>query len=111
MDKGASTEQRALRAWCESSNFSMCEATDIFDALCEISDFTLGDRPDVVVLGVDSCEDGLPLVRQMADVDGGHAITILALSPEASKRKSQAGDWYYRGDLAQVTTRLSSMMP
>jgi hypothetical protein len=109
MDKQTSHERGEIRDFITSSGFTACESSDVFEALGDLADFTLGERPDVVLLGVDSCDEDLPIVRQMAIASGG--VPILALSPKASDRLPKIDDWYFRGDLAQVTNRLNKLIP
>ena len=40
--------------WLAESRYSAFEAMDVFQALEQVSDFTLGDRPDVIYLHSDS---------------------------------------------------------
>ena len=49
--------------WLAESRYSAIEAADVFQALEQISDFTLRDRPDVVFMHVDSIANGLDFVQ------------------------------------------------
>lgn len=49
--------------WLAESRYSAIEAADVFQALEQISDFTLRDRPDVVFMHVDSIAAELNLVQ------------------------------------------------
>jgi hypothetical protein len=46
--------QNQVDEWLAASRYSACEASDVFQALEQVSDFTQRDRPDVIFLHVDS---------------------------------------------------------
>jgi CheY-like chemotaxis protein len=94
MDKHSPAERKDVREWFENSRFLTLEASNVFEALEEISDFTIEKRPDVVLLDVDCCEDDLPRVRDMTGFDD---TAIMALSPTRP--------------LSQVKTYLDKMIP
>lgn len=65
-------------AWLAKSPYSTCEATNVFQALEEISDFTVGTSPDVVFLHVDMLQKELEMLKNMLDTSTGdvHASVI-----------------------------------
>lgn len=64
--------------WLAESRYSICEATNVFQALEEISDFTVGESPDVVFLHVDRLQNELDMLENMLDTSTGdvHASVI-----------------------------------
>jgi hypothetical protein len=51
--------------WLEASRFTTSKVSDAFQALEQISDFTVRDRPDVIFLHVDSIADELAFMRNI----------------------------------------------
>ena len=107
MDKETSSDHSTIRQWFEDSRFSTFEASNVFEALEEISDFTIECRPDVVLVDVDSCEENLPVVRNMTGVDG---FPVLALSGQ-SQRTSSSTAKYFHGSLGQMASQLDKLIP
>ena len=64
--------------WLAGSQYSTCEALNVFQALEEISDFTVGSSPDVVFLHVDRLQTELEVLKNMLDACAGdvHASVI-----------------------------------
>ena len=102
IDRGLTTERRALAEWLESSRFSTCNAIDIFDAIGEMADFTVKDRPDVIVLDTDACQDNLSLLKSVFQTE------VLKLSQH--RARTYARDCF-EGDLNAVTDRLKKLIP
>jgi CheY-like chemotaxis protein len=102
MDKETSNDQAMIRQWFEESRFSTCEASNVFEALEHLSDFTIGSRPDVVLLDVDCCEDQLPIVREVSD------LPVVALSGKVNGTKD---DKYNHASFGQVVSRLNKLIP
>jgi CheY-like chemotaxis protein len=102
MDKETSNDQAMIRQWFEDSRFSTCEASNVFEALEHLSDFTIGSRPHVVLLDVDCCEDQLPIVREVSD------LPVVALSGKVNGTKA---DKYNHASFGQVVSRLNKLIP
>lgn len=109
MDKNSSNERITVREWFENSRFSTCEASNVFEVLEEISDFTMQQRPDVVLLDVDSCDVDFQLVRDMIETSAGvDDLSIMALSSQVPKPSNGS---CFQGNLGQVATRLDKLFP
>jgi len=104
MDKDSSNDQATIRQWFEDSRFATYEASNVFEALEQLSDFTIRKRPDVVLLDVDCCEDELPIVREVSD------LPVMALSGKAALKNSNGRQSYY-GSFGQVVSQLNEMIP
>jgi len=83
---------------------------DVFDALNGISDFTLGPRPDVVFVTVDSVTDSFQLLSTLfrQSDEGELEFPIFALSgcdPEMEDCD------VFEGSLAQITAKLEEIVP
>src|SRR5436190_22285042 len=72
------TSQDEVDAWLAQSPYSTCEASNVFHALEQISDFTVGETPDVVFLHVDGIEAELEMLENMLLAANGdfHASVI-----------------------------------
>jgi len=105
LDKRASADRSDVINWFDNSRFSTCEASNVFEALDELSDFTIKERPDVVLVNVESCETELSLMR---DMSGMEDLAIMALSSGSS---IVATDGCFRGNLGQLATHLDKLIP
>jgi len=105
MDKRTSADRSDVENWFSNSRFSTCEASNVFEALEELSDFTIKQRPDVVLLNVDSCGSELSLMRDMAGMED---LTIMSLSALGGWL---ATDGCFHGNLGQLATHLDKLIP
>ena len=55
--------------WLENSRFSALECTNVFQALEQVSDFTVREAPDVVYLHVDRIETEMQMLESMLASD------------------------------------------
>jgi|SRR4029079_5888344 len=101
MDKETLGDHMMIREWFENSRFSTWESSNVFDALEQLSDFTVRNRPDVVLLDVDCCEAQLPLVKNVA------GLPTVAIASESGKETSK----YFHTDLGQMASRLEELIP
>lgn len=61
----------SIDAWLAESRYCALEAENAFEALEQISDFTLAERPDVVYLHVDSTDSGLEFMQTLVATAAG----------------------------------------
>jgi hypothetical protein len=102
-------ENGEIKKWFENSRFLTSEATDIFQALEIISDFTIRQCPEVVLLDVDSGAEDFSFINKMVSamtLDG--EISILALSETGKNIKHKN---YFEGNFAEVRMQLDKIMP
>jgi CheY-like chemotaxis protein len=102
VDKDTAGERSEIRQWFEDSRFSTCEASNVFEALEHLSDFTLKRRPDVVLVDVDCCEDELPIMQNVSD------LPVMALS---GKSRSMSSGNYYAASFDSVISKLNKLIP
>jgi CheY-like chemotaxis protein len=102
VDKDTAGKWSEIRQWFEDSRFSTCEASNVFEALEHLSDFTLKKRPDVVLIDVDCCEDQLPIMQNVSD------LPVMALSP---KSRSMTSGNYYAASFDSVISKLNKLIP
>ena len=95
LDKQVSGERTEIREWFAHSRFSMCEATNVFEALEQLSDFTIEERPDVVLLNVDCCDDQLSMVEDVSEVP------VVAFGTGR----------YFNADMGRMASRLNELIP
>lgn len=60
-----SQENSLIKDWLESNNFSIRETTNVYDALDEISDFTIDRCPDVFMLPVGSPANDFATIEEL----------------------------------------------
>ena len=104
LDKQVSGDRTEIREWFEHSRFSMCEATDVFEAIEQLSDFTLETRPDVVLLNVDCCEDEVLLMTNVSD------LPVVTVSNDA-KGKSNITNKYFHANIGKMASQLDKLIP
>ena len=103
MDKETSGDHKEIRQWFEDSRFDTFEASNVFEALEEISDFTIKSRPDVVLVDVDSCETDLPIVKNLA---GMNDLSVMAVSG-----KADSSGRYFHANFGQMASQLDKLIP
>jgi hypothetical protein len=108
LDGNPSVDNKFIKRWFQKSRFLTCECDDIFEALEEISDFTVTQRPDVILLEVDSMPDGFQIVKRMTDSVSGQSQMIFAFSE--SGRVVNDTDCF-EGNLAQLEAELNRVIP
>jgi Response regulator containing CheY-like receiver, AAA-type ATPase, and DNA-binding domains len=92
-----------IRQWLERNEYLTCEAADIFQAIEQVSDFTVRQCPDVVLLEVDALSQDF--VREMFRTSyGTNEVFVLALSN--SSQNNGSGD-----HIAQLKKRLDGALP
>lgn len=92
-----------IKRWLEKNEFLTCEAADIFQALEEISDFTVRQCPDVVLLEIDSLSQDY--AREVFQTSyGANNVSIIALSKSTNAEEFTAG-------LAQLRRKLNRALP
>lgn len=109
MDNGATIDHAPVRRWLKGSRFNTCEAENIFEAVEIISDFTDRQRPDVVLLEVDSPAAEFAAFRSLVQngtEDCGHAIFTLRDDGETGSSSD-----CFEGSLAELATRLEGLIP
>lgn len=101
-------ENRLLKQWLQANEFCIHVATDIFEAIEEITDFTVRRCPDVILLEIDA--SARDFVEEMFQTStGASEIQIISFSletPAQSRRsKSQAGN------ITQLKTTFNEVLP
>jgi hypothetical protein len=95
LDREVLGERTEIREWFEHSRFSMCEATNLFEALEQLSDFTIESRPDVVLLNVDCSDDEMSMVENVSQVP------VVAFGTGR----------YFNANMGRMATRLNELIP
>lgn len=89
-------ENSLLKQWLNANEFCTHVATDVFEAIEEINDFTVRRCPDVILLEIDA--SSRDFVEEMFQSSlGASRIRIIAFSintpaPGSRRIKSQAGN-------------------
>ena len=106
-----STEGHAtsIKQWFENSRYLTWEAADIFDAIEEISDFTVQNRPDVVLIETSSRNKDKHFIRTLVESLPGDAHMPVIDFPEFGH--SANGDTTLEKSLARLDIRLDQLIP
>ena len=93
-----------IREWFENSRFATFEATNVFDALEQLSDFTMETRPDVVLLNVDCSDDEMSIVENVSE------LPVVAFPNGGSSNSHRTGK-YFNANIGKVASRLNELIP
>jgi len=93
-----------------ASRFRTCEAVSVFDALESISDFTLRDSPDVVLLDVDSVKDDFNLLTEILLHSAGGEMEFPVFALRDANARTENAD-LIEGDIAQIEAMLEEIVP
>jgi hypothetical protein len=103
---GDSSKKGNVRLWLTNSGFVTWEAKDVCHALEEISDFTVKERPDVVLLEVPALPECFDTFRSNFEISAdGNEFSVLALSDSQPSAESRP---YVACDLEQLGTILNA---
>jgi DNA-binding response OmpR family regulator len=84
----SSADLGSVRAWFEESEFNLCEASDVFQAIERLSDFTEASRPDVVLLEANCPDIDFAIIRELAaDANAGGEASVFSFT-HGSEAKS-----------------------
>jgi hypothetical protein len=102
-----SDEPQEVDAWLDESPYTTCEATNVFQALEQVSDFTVREAPDIVFLHVDRIETNRQILEGLISTPGGgHCAEVLAFAHDP------AFSGYLRGgDLDRLAQQLDRLIP
>jgi hypothetical protein len=95
LDNQVSGERKEIREWFAHSRFATCEAMNIFEALEQLSDFTIETRPDVVLLNVDCSNEEISMVENVSEVP------VVAFGTGR----------YFNANMGKMVTRLNELIP
>jgi hypothetical protein len=109
LDGSPSANNQFIKRWFQKSRFLTCEASDIFQALEEISDFTMSQRPDVVLLEVASIPDDYQVVKRMTQTHSGADELLIFAFSEGAKVVDDCD--CFEGNLAQLEAQLNRLIP
>ena len=88
---GKRKSQDAVDKWLAESRYLTHEASDVFQALEQISDFTVRDTLDVVFLHVDRLDDELHMLETMLESSENPCASVLAFSDQARNSLYDSG--------------------
>jgi DNA-binding NtrC family response regulator len=96
----------SFQQWLDENELLIREASDIYEVLEEITDFTMRQCPDVVLLEVNSAS--VNIVREMFQVSSGASeIEILVFSSTATVRQPAA--FTQAANVSQLKKRFNQM--
>ena len=108
IENGETPDSKAAHEWMENSRFDTRVAEDVFAALEEMDDFTTGQRPDIILLDVESCKADLPIIRGTIEASHHSDVAIMAIS-DLSESSVERGA--FEGNLEAVVAHLDELIP
>jgi hypothetical protein len=82
-----------VREWFDDSDFELCEAANVFQAIERLSDFTESSRPDVVLLEASCPDTDFAVIRELGmQADTGSEPSVVSFSPTDSLGVSKSLD-------------------
>jgi hypothetical protein len=98
-------DYETVQQWFQDSRFNWCEASNVFEAIEELSDFTMQHHPDVILLKVSSKSKEDRMIRRVA-CDSGFSdfevpIAVLSDTPGSDEKCP-----YAFGNLKQLKAQL-----
>lgn len=106
---GPAADKEFIRRWLLESRFMTCEAVNAFEAIEEMSDFTMRERPDVIILDIESPKNDLPLIREIVKTSAGELDPSIISMCDVGQYGGE--DDFYARDLGQVAARLETLIP
>lgn len=98
------------KEWLKKSRFRTWEAMNVFDALEGMTDFTLKNRPDVVVLNVESMRMEFDLVLGLllngAANESEFPIFVLSAEPRMIRNND-----VFEGNFTEIVAQLEELVP
>jgi hypothetical protein len=109
LDSNTSADNEFIKNWFQESRFLTSEANDIFQALEVIADFTMPQRPDVILLEVSSIPDDFQDIKKVTQTFAGHSgLPIFAFSENGKIVNDKE---CFEGNLAQLKEKLDGLIP
>jgi CheY-like chemotaxis protein len=97
-----------IKQWLKSNEFCTHVATDIFEALEEITDFTVRRCPDVILLEIDSSSrDFVEEMFLTSTGTGEIRIISFSLQMPAEKRRAK----FSAGNITQLKATFNEVLP
>jgi hypothetical protein len=101
-----SKSQDEVDAWLAKSRYSTLEAMDVFQALEQVSDFTVRDVPDVVFLHSERLDTELEMLQHMLFSAVGEPCASVIAFPE-----QDTGTSVDAGGLGGLALQLDRLIP
>ena len=109
MEDRMSDDGQFIRQWLSDSRFMTCEAHNAFEVLEEMSDFTMRERPDVIILNVDSSDTDLRSIRDIVRCGADDPDPAIICMTHAAD--SPGADDFYAPSARLVAARLEKLIP
>lgn len=100
-----STKSVDVRDWLKHKGFLTWWANDVSHAIEELSDFTVRNRPDIVMLEASPLSECLQTLRDgLCGPESQDDVSVVAMS---DKRSSDLSERYYATDFAQLEAMIA----
>jgi hypothetical protein len=108
IDSKPATETRAIKEWLDQGRFQTRHATDVFEVMEEITDFTVRQCPDVILLELNknSHHSARQLLGDSSGCPGSVEIFALAEVPETTGATTAA-----QGSFPRLRAKLDELIP
>ena len=92
VDDERTLEWNSIRTWLSGRNMVFYEASDVFDALDELCDFTVGSSPDLILIPVNSRDLGADDAERMLGTIAPEAESNVVVFSKNSRSKGAVHD-------------------
>lgn len=102
-------DSSSIKNWLDDNSFQTHEAANIFEAIEEISDFTMRECPDVILLSVNPQSTDLKLVEEMFDEASGTdelPLYVLSKTLKITNKKSRSAE-----NIGQLKIKINEIKP
>lgn len=99
----------SIKNWLSDQSYETLEAANIFEAIEEISDFTVRECPDVILLSVNPLSTDLKAVEEMFDDASGTdelPLYVLSKTLKITGRKSRLAE-----NIGQLQIKIKEILP
>ncbi len=103
------TKTGFIKKWFEKNSFNLSEAADVFQALEEISDFTVRRRADIILLSVESLSGEFSVINEIVkSFCNDTNISLMALSESGNVINHKD---CFEGNLLQIKNQFIKTTP
>lgn len=102
-------DSNSIKNWLNDNSYQTQEAANIFEAIEEISDFTVRECPDVILLSVNPLSTDLKLVEEMFDDESGSdelPVYVLSKTLKITNKKSRSAE-----NIGQLQIKINEILP
>lgn len=102
-------DSNSIKNWLNDNSYQTQEAANIFEAIEEISDFTVRECPDVILLSINPLSTDLKLVEEMFDDESGSdelPVYVLSKTLKITNKKNRSAE-----NIGQLQIKINESLP